>query len=1670
MKKTALVLTLVICMLCSLMPAYSAGATVEVVLDGMVGITDMGEYYADVSIENPVQNAVLMVALYQDKVLTGQEHIFLTAASKREQVFVEAPVADKAKFFVFENWENMKPLGVAKEVAIPETPDYIVTTDGANLTGTYHNVVIAPQIADGEVTLNGATVNGDLTVYGGGSNSIHLNNCTIDGKVVVEKEGGEPPRLNLIGTTLERVEVKSETLIEGEGSIRKVIATANVVADSSVVRKIEIPSYTENKVDITLDGTNPVDVEVNTSVGVEVAGGNATISTALEEAPSGVVNDGETVTHLHKWGEPKTIAPTCETSGEVRYSCVDEACSASKTEVIPALGHKYGDWTKLDATHHVHICDRDSSHLEKQEHKWDDGVTVKESTKEEEGLKKFTCIVCGETKEETIPVLSDVEFGFSRDQYGNVIVSWTNNDYPNYYYEWEDANGKMASNGWSEPGKNYATLLSLPSPNSGTETYSFVLYAADEDYNADWDNEFARLDDCAEITISGDAFPYSMNFHQEPGKHILTTGADIPANANQMGVWYINGRRAGVSAGRSSSVKKAGVQETYNNDRVKDGDSFDFRLANVEIADTRKITATMTPPSQKTYKEGDDTIFTFMESDGLKLAWKDAGLGSDEKYYVTLNSLKNQFSTSKTFLPLGAFLAREDVRTGTIVASINKGTDWNQNTELYPQTEVAKITLNRTNPDISLERNEDGTYRFHSNPVGGALVYAIYDEYDSIVYIGNTVNNAIDPYAAFKNGNKIMARHLTWTLNEDKTFAEISLSNLVECQCKDEGLMLIQDGAFLRLTWPDYGCVGYSVGVDKGGSESLYSYSGDTTEVSSLGRILPMPESGENIYDFVLYEEDSSGNILRELDRIEDALKISVTGEPLPYEIAYDTPEAGTHTLTFDLTGYAEGSGLRYTYRSGNGVRRGYRMNVSETETINADLQNGFSCDYRVISPMEFTNQSITMTMSPPSKKTYTEEESKLSFRKWNTDIMFDGYDDVADTKSLEVDGVKVVSSTRETMSEFLFDYDQTKGNIADADFVVELDGVEKERIKGNVDVTLSNTDFAFTINTDGTLSFDTTTHGSFAYETTKDGKTNQVGRIAFNNGTLVAGWDLPTLSDGETIDIMHIDCTYDATTKAISATISKHTCKTYTYQESAANTANARLVMDGDYLCLVFDDEAGLDANEWYYVFQNGEQITSDSVQEIELTWLLPGIEEDVVLDYEIQKGTWVSKETLAKLDDAIRINITDSAPNLSLAPQADGTYKITGGGNTGYFYRVTTPEGKRLAADYTMDDTFLCSIYEGCTVELQTGTIVVAEDGCSAEIIMSPVVRIENPPLPTGLNTVVEVSNADELLDAVNRGAIAKLATDITSQGMLKFKTGAPATIDLNGHTLTAPTVRVYYGKELTIDATKDGSAIAANLLTTLEGCLTLNGGTYQNIRLNNGRKFIANGITVQNFGGSDAANIGMMKYVEINNSSCINASSADLTTGLYVWNCSEVKINNVTASSVSNWFGADISQCDAVEIIGGSFHAENSTGLRFVSCKDATINGIAASGSQQALLVQDGAVVEINGGTFISASNNIIQLSRDDSALTINEGIFTANGDGSIKKIVVMEDTNTFVINGGTFTGVTGLTYSEAANATIKGGTYSFDPTAYVESSSFVVPNGDGTFTVKQSGTPL
>ena len=81
----------------------------------------------------------------------------------------------------------------------------------------------------------------------------------------------------------------------------------------------------------------------------------------------------EKLAHTHVKGEGIRLEPTCEKRGSITYKCTK--CG----EVLEVV--------ELDATGHT----------------WDAGKVTKEATEAAEGVKTYTCSVCGKTKTEAIP-------------------------------------------------------------------------------------------------------------------------------------------------------------------------------------------------------------------------------------------------------------------------------------------------------------------------------------------------------------------------------------------------------------------------------------------------------------------------------------------------------------------------------------------------------------------------------------------------------------------------------------------------------------------------------------------------------------------------------------------------------------------------------------------------------------------------------------------------------------------------------------------------------------------------------------------------------------------------------------------------------------------------------------------------------------------------------------------------------------------------------------------------------------------------------------------------------------------------------------------------------------------------------------------------------------------
>ena len=138
----------------------------------------------------------------------------------------------------------------------------------------------------------------------------------------------------------------------------------------------------------------------------------------------------------HAWDEGKvTKEPTETETGVKTFTCT--RCGETKTETIPKLTHEHSYKAVVTAPtctakgYTTHTCACGDSYVDTYVdalgHAWDNGKVTKEPTETETGVKTFTCTRCGETKTESIPVVSvDVTQMFS-----DVTKNWA---YPGIQY------------------------------------------------------------------------------------------------------------------------------------------------------------------------------------------------------------------------------------------------------------------------------------------------------------------------------------------------------------------------------------------------------------------------------------------------------------------------------------------------------------------------------------------------------------------------------------------------------------------------------------------------------------------------------------------------------------------------------------------------------------------------------------------------------------------------------------------------------------------------------------------------------------------------------------------------------------------------------------------------------------------------------------------------------------------------------------------------------------------------------------------------------------------------------------------------------------------------------------------------------------------------------------
>lgn len=111
------------------------------------------------------------------------------------------------------------------------------------------------------------------------------------------------------------------------------------------------------------------------------------------------------------------VAPSCENAGSGVYKC--ETCQREVTDVIEATGHTPVDVEKKDATcteagyeagKVCSVCDKvleGKTEIAAKGHSWNAGEITTEATCKAEGVKTYTCSICGETKTESIAKLNE---------------------------------------------------------------------------------------------------------------------------------------------------------------------------------------------------------------------------------------------------------------------------------------------------------------------------------------------------------------------------------------------------------------------------------------------------------------------------------------------------------------------------------------------------------------------------------------------------------------------------------------------------------------------------------------------------------------------------------------------------------------------------------------------------------------------------------------------------------------------------------------------------------------------------------------------------------------------------------------------------------------------------------------------------------------------------------------------------------------------------------------------------------------------------------------------------------------------------------------------------------------------------------------------------------------
>lgn len=1197
----------------------------------------------------------------------------------------------------------------------------------------------------------------------------------------------------------------------------------------------------------------------------------------------------------------------------------------------------------------------------------------------------------------------------------NITATWTGGSAQRYAYCWQDASGNRSSlYYWAEDGTvtSYELSISLPRLETGNATYDFVLY---EIVNNTLGNEVGRLKNAATVTVSGSAIGYASAFNSPSnGTHTMTFDT-LPTGNRYLGAWYRDNSLYTTNNGAIASSFTSRLS-------LEEGDTYDLRILNSYALEGQTIKATITPPSKKTYALASDGNIWFSETDyGYPcVQWSPAEL-SDDEFYVC-NDMEWFDTTGYLYFEL---LNIEE--SGYIPITISRGT-WENKTPLYTSNEAAHVTITDTEQNLSLVEESDGRYKITSH----------LNNFDTQCFVWQLRSKDGNPLSTgFTTGKitvspsddlEVVVRQVKWNISSDKKQIEYTITPLYKIttytntqtqteetyvSTYDELKAALNKGGVVKLN------------ADINTTSRLTLNTGDAATLDLNGHTLDIPNiearNGKNL----TINQTASGSRLINSNGTQE---VRVYYGDLTLNGGTYEKIGSQHANNITLNGIS-GSYNDYSFY--------YGKNVSITDCTfgsaeNASRINVWEADKATITDTVVYGNNSAVAFSSVDKAVVENTTVNASYYaiscQTNTNLELKNVNATAESETIRVhSGCNVT-----------------------------IDG-------GEYEVTTSYSDLMYMIGGPTV----TIKGGKFT------GGKNLASPSAANVGALnISGGDFTyytnaLLGKAMTCNVSGGSFGYDVSEYIEDdCTCTNNSDGTYTVSALKTDKNNIWLEMDGDDLNLVFEDEEGLETDQWYYYYQNGTMLTSDSVNYIDITWYLKNITESTLCSFEIKKGVYNSQESVATLENAVDVVLNSNIPNVSVSPQADGSYKLSSSNNTGYFYTVKNPDGTSITSGFTSDGTLLCGLYEGCTIDVRECSITVADDALSADVIMSASVTLSDITLATSSTEEVEVSNLMALQSTIDAGKVAVLTDDISSDSRIYFKTGAPATIKLNGHTITAPTLMAGSGKTLTVDGTVAGSAVANTFNANAYSNVTLLGGSYGNVIIAKARRFYADGITASTSTANRTLQGNWCSDITIKNSSFEHIGALQYQIAISMDDCKNITLENVDVSSAGVYsYGADISRCENTVITGGAYNSAQYPGLRIVDGSATITNAkVGSGGDRSAFLAQDGAQVIISGGTYATPSSSIIGLSNDATRVTINGGSFCSTSTYATKHVSYMNDSSDLLtINGGTFSGVTGLcSYPERAK--VCGGTFSFDPSNAIDASKYgVTSNTDGTYTI-------